>query len=93
MQPGNNIVEYGKDVDKAIELSGKVARKISVWPKISELPKYVNDSVSKLHERVPDRNSRSYIGNNVICCHYGSLQWQVSRCQSQYLLPLAYCIL
>jgi multidrug efflux pump subunit AcrB/outer membrane protein TolC len=46
MQPGNNIVEYGKDVDKAIaEFQKSCPADINV-AKISELPKYVDDSVS-----------------------------------------------
>ena len=46
MQPGNNIVEYGKDVDKAIETFSKSCPEDISVAKISELPKYVNDSVS-----------------------------------------------
>ena len=46
MQPGNNIVEYGKDVDKAIETFRKSCPEDISVAKISELPKYVNDSVS-----------------------------------------------
>ena len=46
MQPGNNIVEYGEQVEKAIEkFKMNVAKDISV-SKISELPKYVEESVS-----------------------------------------------
>jgi multidrug efflux pump subunit AcrB/outer membrane protein TolC len=46
MQPGNNIVEYGKDVDNAIDNFKKhISSEIEV-SKISELPKYVDDSVS-----------------------------------------------
>ncbi|MCK9423469.1 MAG: efflux RND transporter permease subunit [Bacteroidales bacterium] len=47
MQPGNNIVEYGKDVDNAIALFEKRCPKDINVAKISELPKYVNDSVSE----------------------------------------------
>ena len=47
MQPGNNIVEYGKDVDKAIAIFEKHCPKDINVAKISELPKYVNDSVSE----------------------------------------------
>jgi multidrug efflux pump subunit AcrB/outer membrane protein TolC len=46
MQPGNNIVEYGKDVDKAIETFKKSCPEDINVSKISELPKYVHDSVS-----------------------------------------------
>jgi multidrug efflux pump subunit AcrB/outer membrane protein TolC len=46
MQPGNNIVEYGKEVDKAITTFQKFCPKDIKVSKISELPKYVNDSVS-----------------------------------------------
>ena len=46
MQPGNNIVEYGKDVDKAIEEFQKSCPEDIIVAKISELPKYVDDSVS-----------------------------------------------
>jgi len=46
MQPGNNIVEYGKDVDKAIETFKKSCPEDINVAKISELPKYVEDSVS-----------------------------------------------
>jgi multidrug efflux pump subunit AcrB/outer membrane protein TolC len=51
MQPGNNIVEYGKDVDKALEtFKSQCPAGIEV-AKISELPKYVSDSVSNfMHE-------------------------------------------
>ena len=47
MQPGNNIVEYGKDVDKAIAKFEKQCPDDIKVSKISELPKYVNDSVSE----------------------------------------------
>jgi multidrug efflux pump subunit AcrB/outer membrane protein TolC len=46
MQPGNNIVEYGKDVDKAIGTFRKSCPEDINIEKISELPKYVYDSVS-----------------------------------------------
>lgn len=46
MQPGNNIVEFGKDVDKAIETFKKTCPDDIKVAKISELPKYVDDSVS-----------------------------------------------
>jgi multidrug efflux pump subunit AcrB/outer membrane protein TolC len=46
MQPGNNIVKYGKDVDKAIETFRKSCPEDIKVAKISELPKYVDDSVS-----------------------------------------------
>ncbi len=51
MQNGNNIVEYGADVDKAIDNFRKnTSSKIEVT-KISELPKYVDESVSNfMHE-------------------------------------------
>ena len=46
MQNGNNIVEYGADVDKAIEsFKRNTSAEITV-SKISELPKYVEESVS-----------------------------------------------
>jgi len=45
MQPGNNIVEFGKEVDKALETFQKNCSKEIQVAKISELPKYVNDSV------------------------------------------------
>jgi multidrug efflux pump subunit AcrB/outer membrane protein TolC len=45
MQPDNNIVEYGKEVDKAIETFRKSCPEDITVAKISELPKYVNDSV------------------------------------------------
>ncbi|HEY4785809.1 MAG TPA: efflux RND transporter permease subunit [Bacteroidales bacterium] len=51
MQPGNNIVEFGKDVDKALEIFKKSCPKGIEIAKISELPKYVDDSVSNfMHE-------------------------------------------
>ena len=46
MQPGNNIVEYGEDVDKAIEIFQKNCSEEIEVSKISELPKYVDESVS-----------------------------------------------
>lgn len=46
MQPGNNIVEYGKEVDKAIANFQKNCPDDISVAKISELPKYVNDSVN-----------------------------------------------
>ncbi len=51
MQPGNNIVQFGRDVDKALEnFSEQCPEDISV-AKISELPKYVSDSVNNfMHE-------------------------------------------
>jgi len=45
MQPGNNIVEFGKDVDKALVSFQQSCPKDIKVAKISELPKYVNDSV------------------------------------------------
>jgi multidrug efflux pump subunit AcrB len=46
MQPGNNIVEFGADVDKALDtFKAQCPQGIEV-SKISELPKYVDDSVS-----------------------------------------------
>jgi multidrug efflux pump subunit AcrB/outer membrane protein TolC len=51
MQPGNNIVEFGQDVDKALAIFQKTASKEINVAKISELPKYVDDSVSNfMHE-------------------------------------------
>ena len=46
MQTGNNIVEFGKDVDKALAIFQKQCPKGIEVAKISELPKYVDDSVS-----------------------------------------------
>jgi len=46
MQPGNNIVEYGKEVDKAIATFQESCPKDIRVAKISELPKYVDDSVT-----------------------------------------------
>lgn len=45
MQPGNNIVQFGKDVDKALASFQKSCPKEIQVAKISELPKYVDDSV------------------------------------------------
>lgn len=51
MQKGNNIVEYGADVDKAIESFKKNTSEEIEVAKISELPKYVDESVSDfMHE-------------------------------------------
>ena len=46
MQPGNNIVEYGQDVNKALLVFQKQCPKGIIVSKISELPKYVDDSVT-----------------------------------------------
>ena len=46
MQPGNNIVEYGRDVDEAIAKFQQHCPDDIQVAKISELPKYVNDSVN-----------------------------------------------
>lgn len=46
MQPGNNIVEYGKQVDKALETFKSQCPDDIEVAKISELPKYVSDSVN-----------------------------------------------
>lgn len=46
MQPGNNIVQFGKDVDKAIDKFGSYTSKDVAVEKISELPKYVDESIS-----------------------------------------------
>ncbi len=46
MQNGNNIVEYGADVDKAIDTFKKHTSSEIEVAKISELPKYVEESVS-----------------------------------------------
>lgn len=45
MQTGNNIVEYGKQVDKALANFEKTCPKDIQITKISELPKYVDDSI------------------------------------------------
>ncbi|MGV8829026.1 MAG: efflux RND transporter permease subunit [Breznakibacter sp.] len=51
MQKGNNIVEYGADVDKAIENFRKNSSAEIEVAKISELPKYVDEAVSNfMHE-------------------------------------------
>jgi multidrug efflux pump subunit AcrB/outer membrane protein TolC len=46
MQPGNNIVEYGDDVNKALDKFKKHCPEGIEVAKISELPKYVSDSVN-----------------------------------------------
>ncbi|MCX7986043.1 MAG: efflux RND transporter permease subunit [Bacteroidales bacterium] len=46
MQPGNNIVEYGKQVDEALKRFQKSCPSDIKVAKISELPKYVQDSVN-----------------------------------------------
>jgi len=46
MQPGNNIVLYGKDVDKVLDHFKKNLPAGIETAKISELPKYVSDSVN-----------------------------------------------
>jgi multidrug efflux pump len=46
MQPGNNIVEFGKDVDQALKYFQKSCPGDITIAKISELPKYVNDSIT-----------------------------------------------
>lgn len=46
MQPGNNIVAFGEDVDKALERFKLLCPEDINVTKISELPKYVDDSVS-----------------------------------------------
>ncbi|HZK07012.1 MAG TPA: efflux RND transporter permease subunit [Bacteroidales bacterium] len=46
MQTGNNIVQYGKDVDKAIASFQKNSFEDIEVAKISELPKYVDESIS-----------------------------------------------
>ncbi len=51
MQTGNNIVGYGADVDKAIQNFKKHTSDEIEVAKISELPKYVDESVSNfMHE-------------------------------------------
>jgi len=51
MQPGNNIVEFGKEVDKALASFQKQCPTDIEVAKISELPKYVSDSVNNfMHE-------------------------------------------
>ncbi|WP_320053328.1 efflux RND transporter permease subunit [uncultured Acetobacteroides sp.] len=50
MQPGNNIVQFGKDIDKAIQtFEGYTSKDVKV-EKISELPKYVDESISNFLE-------------------------------------------
>jgi multidrug efflux pump subunit AcrB/outer membrane protein TolC len=46
MQPGNNIVQFGKDVENALAKFSRTCPKGIEVAKISELPKYVDDSVS-----------------------------------------------
>ena len=46
MQPGNNIVEYGEEVEKAIASFQKTCPEDITVAKISELPKYVKNSVN-----------------------------------------------
>lgn len=46
MQPGNNIVQFGDDVDKALANFQKSCPADITVAKISELPKYVNDSIT-----------------------------------------------
>ncbi|MDD4555092.1 MAG: efflux RND transporter permease subunit [Bacteroidales bacterium] len=46
MQPGNNIVQFGKDVEVALKRFEKGCPKEITVSKISELPKYVQDSIS-----------------------------------------------
>lgn len=50
MQPGNNIVEFGKDVDEAIAKFQKYGSNEIEVAKISELPKYVDDSITNFME-------------------------------------------
>lgn len=51
MQNGNNIVQYGKDVDQALTVFQKQCPSGIEVAKISELPKYVSDSVNNfMHE-------------------------------------------
>lgn len=50
MQPGNNIVEFGEDVDEAIAKFQKYGSNEIKVAKISELPKYVDDSISNFME-------------------------------------------
>jgi multidrug efflux pump subunit AcrB/outer membrane protein TolC len=45
MQPGNNIVEFGKEIDKALATFQQNCPKDIQVAKISELPKYVDESV------------------------------------------------
>jgi multidrug efflux pump subunit AcrB/outer membrane protein TolC len=46
MQPGNNIVQFGKDVDLALANFQESCPADITVSKISELPKYVNDSIT-----------------------------------------------
>lgn len=46
MEPGNNIVQFGKDVDKALATFKSHCPKEIEVAKVSELPKYVSDSVN-----------------------------------------------
>ncbi|MEI7500882.1 MAG: efflux RND transporter permease subunit [Bacteroidota bacterium] len=46
MQPGNNIVEYGKEVNKALDKFKKHCPEGIEIATISELPKYVSESVN-----------------------------------------------
>lgn len=46
MQPGNNIVRFGKDVDDVLRQFEKSCPEDITVAKISELPKYVSDSIS-----------------------------------------------
>jgi len=46
MEPGNNIVAFGKEVDKALDTFQKQCSEGIEVAKISELPKYVGDSVN-----------------------------------------------
>jgi multidrug efflux pump subunit AcrB/outer membrane protein TolC len=46
MQPGNNIVQFGKDVDNALATFQKSCPGDITVAKISELPKYVDDAIS-----------------------------------------------
>ncbi len=50
MQPGNNIVEFGEDVDKALTSFKQQCPEGIEIAKISELPKYVDDSVTNFME-------------------------------------------
>lgn len=46
MQPGHNIVEFGKEVDQALERFNRQCPAGIKVAKVSELPKYVSDSVN-----------------------------------------------
>jgi multidrug efflux pump len=50
MQQGNNIVQFGKDVDKALEVFKKECPKDIQINTISNLPKYVDKAVSNFME-------------------------------------------